>query len=167
MIGERCPLLRCFERSSRCAQIHSQAQGHTDRKLTMGLAHNIARHMSTPAMPYNQVLGCGTRWKCPFIGPKCVFDKPWCKGVRGVTWRQVVFFQSVWTIGKPKVSTLQICMVVPGRLTPAWSGRTVIGRRLVKKMTNFFFQNRVARSPGGVTWRHRGVFPIRLDRCQA
>ena len=23
-----------------------QARGHTDRKLTMGLAHNIARHMT-------------------------------------------------------------------------------------------------------------------------
>ena len=64
-----------------------QARGHTDHKLTMGLAHNIARHMFTPAMPYDQVWGCGTRWKCPFIGPKSVFDKPWCKGVGGVTWR--------------------------------------------------------------------------------
>ena len=34
-------------------------------------------------------------------------------------------------------------------------------------MTNFFFQNRVARSTKGVTWRHRGVFPIRLDRWKA
>ena len=51
----------------------------------------------------------------------------------------VEFFQSVWTIGKPKVSTFQICMAVLGRLTPAWSGRTVIGRRSVKKMTKLFF----------------------------
>ena len=34
-------------------------------------------------------------------------------------------------------------------------------------MTNFFFQNRVARSTGGVTWRYRGVFPIRFDRWKA
>ena len=64
-----------------------QARGHTDHKLMMVLAHNIAQHMSTPAMPYNQVWACGTRWKCPFVGPKSVFDKPWCEGVGGVTWR--------------------------------------------------------------------------------
>ena len=65
------------------------------------------------------------------------------------------------------MSTSRICMAVLGRLTPAWSGQAVMGWRLVKKMAKKIFQNRVARSTGGVTWRHRGVFPIRLDRWKA
>ena len=43
----------------------------------------------------------------------------------------VEFSQSVWTVRKPKVSTHLICMTVPGLSTPAWSGRSIMGRRLV------------------------------------
>ena len=45
----------------------------------------------------------------------------------------------LWTVEKPKVSTSKILMAVLGRLTPAWSSRTVMGRRLVKKMAKIFF----------------------------
>ena len=34
-------------------------------------------------------------------------------------------------------------------------------------MTKVFFETRVARSTGGVTLRHRGVFPIHLDHWKA
>ena len=35
-------------------------------------------------------------------------------------------------------------------------------------MTNFFFRTGLPEVlGGGVTWRHRGVFPIRLDRWKA
>ena len=59
-------------------------------------------------------------------------------------------------------------MAVLGLFTPAWSGRTIISRGLVKKMTKFFFsRTELPEVPGGVTWRQRGVFLIRLDRCKA
>ena len=62
-------------------------------------------------------------------------------------------------------------MAVLGRLTLAWSGRTVMGRRLVKKMTIiFFFQNRVARSTGGGNlappWSFSNPFgPLESPKC--
>ena len=42
-----------------------------------------------------------------------------------------------------------ICTAVLGRLTPAWSDRTVMDRRLVKKMTIFFFKTGLLKVPGG------------------
>ena len=30
-----------------------------------------------------------------------------------------------------------------------------------------FFETGLPEVSGGVTWRHRGIFPIRLDRCKA
>ena len=51
---------------SKTPKAPGQARGHTDHKLTMGLAHNIARHMFTPAMPYDQVLGVWDKVKVPF-----------------------------------------------------------------------------------------------------
>ena len=96
-----------------------QARGHTDHKLTIGLAHNIARHMFTPAMPYDQVWGCGTRWKCPFIGPKSVFDKPWCKGVGGVTWRH----RGVFPIRLDRWKTQSVYFLnMHGRARPSHTG---------------------------------------------
>ena len=144
-----------------------QARGHIDHKLTMGLAHNIARHMFTPAMPYDQLWGCGTRWKCPFIGPNSVFDKPWCKGVGGVTWRHC----GVFPICLDRWKAQSVCFLnMHGRARPSHTGlerSDHYGLEVGPKNGKFFFQNQVARSTGGVTWRHREVFPICLDRWKA
>ena len=134
----------------------------------MGLAHNIARHMFTPAMPYDQVWGCGTRWKCPFIGPNSVFDKPWCKGVGGVTWRH----RGVFPIRLDRWKAQSVYFLnMHGRARPSHTGlerSDRYGSEVGPKNDKiFFFQNRVARSTGGVTWRHRGVFPICSDRWKA
>ena len=41
------------------------------------------------------------------------------------------------------------------------------GSEVRQKNDKMFFSNQVAKSPGGLAWRHRGVFPIRLDRWTA
>ena len=64
---------------------------------------------------------------------KAFFQNRVARGTGRVTCATVNFSQLVWTVEKPKVSTLKISMAVLGRLTPAWSSRTVMGRRLVKK----------------------------------
>ena len=48
-----------------------------------------------------------------------------------------------------------MCVAVRGSATPAWSYRTVMGWRLVKKMTNLFFKTEAGSDPRGhlgVTW---------------
>ena len=82
----------------------------------------------------------------------------------GVTWRHRGFFPICLDRWKAQSVYFFNILAVLGCLTTAWSGRTIIGRSWVQKMAKMFFRNRVARSIGGVTWRHRGVFPICLDR---
>ena len=59
-------------------------------------------------------------------------------------------------------------MFLLGRVTPPLERLDRYGLEVGQKNDKkFFFQNRVARSTGGLTWRHCGVFPIRLDRWKA
>ena len=51
----------------------------------------------------------------------------------------VEFYRSVWTVEKPEVSKNSNCMIKLSSCTAAWSVWTVMGQRLVKKMTNVFF----------------------------
>ena len=55
-------------------------------------------------------------------------------------------------------------MAVLGNRTQSWSGRTVMGRRSVKKWQKVFFQNRVARGTGRVTCATVEYSLIRMDR---
>ena len=100
---------------------------------------------------------------------KIFFSEPGYQRYRGDNLHhRGLFIQSVWIVRKPEVSTSKICMVVPGHLTPAWSGRTVMGWRLVKKMAKIFCSEPGCQKyRGGVTRRHHGVFPIRVDRWKA
>ena len=75
------------------------------------------------------------------------------------------FFQSVWIVGRPEVSTFLIshggAELSHTDLERSDRYGSEVGQKKWQKM---LIQDRVARSTGGVTWRHRGVFPICLDR---
>ena len=95
------------------------------------------------------------------------FQNRVAKSTKGVTWRHRRVFpirldrwkaQSVYFL---KMHGHASCH------TPAWSGWTVMGWRLVKKMTQKLFLEPGCQKYRGVNWRHRRVFPIRLDRWKA
>ena len=81
------------------------------------------------------------------------------------------FFKSGWPVEKSKVSTY-LNMHSPARLSHTCLEQldrhgSEVGQKKDKKIC---FHNRVARSIGGVTWRHGGVFfnlsgPLESLKC--